>query len=492
MTPCVSTIVNHVLASYPVIYVETDEPFRAERELTEHLKAQEIESSHWDIETGLKGVDGVAEGSDNPTGPMAYLTKRSATVGQPAAVLAHNLHRFWDDPEVSQAIINGSQIWKGSEKTLILIGTPAPSIPVELSKVIQLLPFDLPDADQRETLLKVLIDENKDRMKERPTPKQIKQIAEAGSGLTLDELESASALAFAKSKKIEPRDVMAQKAQMIRKNPCLEYYQPEDDRGLAALAGLENLKRFMLDTARSGYARGVLLLGVPGTGKSETAKGLGSELGIPTIILNMGRLFGSLVGESEQRTEAALRVIDAVSPCVLMIDEIEKALSGMSGSGKSDSGVSSRVFGTFLSWLQDHESNVYVIATCNDIMALPPEFSRAERWDAVFFLDLPNETEKRAIFEMYRDKFKLPAKTEMPLAIDYTGAEIRSLCRTAKMLNITPIQATKYVIPIAKSRSEMIAGLRKWAEHRAVPATDAQVDDVVTATRKMKTRKGTK
>lgn len=478
-----SSIAEHILAGYPVVYVETDEPHRAQERLAAELAAMEIEPVSWDIENGIPGNDG----TDTPTAPMDFLTANGKHQGKSTVIFAHQLSRFWEDPTVSQKIVNGAQIWKGTEQTLVVIGPAAPNFPPELKKLIQLLSFDLPTVDQRRDRLEKMIEQNSGTMKKKPTPEEIAGIIDGGSGLTLDEFENAVALSFTTRHKIDPAEVMAQKAQMVRKNSALEYYQPDNDRGLDNLAGLDNLKDFCRRSAKSGLSRGVLLLGVPGTGKSEFAKGLGSELKIPTIIMNIGQLFGSLVGESEQKTSSALRTIDAVAPCVLMIDEIEKGLAGSGSSGKTDSGVSSRVFGTFLTWLQEHKSPVYVIATCNDISALPPEFSRAERWDAVFFLDIPTPREKTAIFEMYREKFGLPKDTEEPAAIDYTGAEIRSLCRTAKMLEITPVQATKYVIPIAKSRSDMIESLRQWAQHRAVPATDAQIDDIQTARRKMRT-----
>jgi hypothetical protein len=147
----------------------------------------------------------------------------------------------------------------------------------------------------------------------------------------------------------------------------------------------------------------VLLLSPPGCGKSQFCKALGREVDRPVLILDVGSLMGSLVGQSEERTRQALRVIDAMAPCVVMIDEVEKAFSGVNGSG--DSGVSSRMFGTFLSWLNDHESDVFVVCTANDVSKLPPEFGRSERFDGIFFLDLPGQEERAAIWNIYLDLF---------------------------------------------------------------------------------------
>ena len=140
---------------------------------------------------------------------------------------------------------------------------------------------------------------------------------------------------------------------------------------------------------------------MPGTGKVGFREGPGNETGRPTLVLDVGSLMGSLVGQTEERTRQALRIVDAMAPCVLFIDEIEKALAGVQSCGQTDSGVSARMFGTFLGWLNDHESDVFVVATSNDISKLPPEFSRAERWDGTFFLDLPGQHEKDAIWRMY-------------------------------------------------------------------------------------------
>ena len=161
----------------------------------------------------------------------------------------------------------------------------------------------------------------------------------------------------------------------------------------ADLGGLEALKDFCLRAMRrQGHRdprkrpRGALLLGIPGSGKSAYSKALGAETGRPTLIMDVGALMGSLVGSTEANIRQALRIADAMAPCILMIDEVEKALSGVASGGSTDSGVSARLFGTFLTWLNDHESDVFTICTCNDISKLPPEFSRAERFDGIFFL----------------------------------------------------------------------------------------------------------
>src|SRR5262249_45410221 len=202
------------------------------------------------------------------------------------------------------------------------------------------------------------------------------------------------------------------KAQTLKKNNLLTLHRGHEDFG--SLGGLSNLKDFCRRALRpsSVKPRGVLLLGVSGTGKSQFCRALGNETSRPTLLLDIGSLMGSLVGQSEANLRHALRIADAMSPCILFCDELEKALSGVGSSG--DSGVSTRLFGNLLTWLSDHESDVFFVGTSNDISKLPPEFTRAERFDAVFFLDLPNVAEKDTIWSLYRNHFDIPESQVRP------------------------------------------------------------------------------
>jgi SpoVK/Ycf46/Vps4 family AAA+-type ATPase len=215
--------------------------------------------------------------------------------------------------------------------------------------------------------------------------------------------------------------------------------------------------------------RGVLLLSPPGCGKSQFCKVLGKEVGRPVLNLDVGSLMGSLVGQSEERTRQALRIIDAMAPCVAMIDEVEKAFAGMNGSG--DSGVASRMFGTFLSWLNDHDSDVFVVCTANDVSKLPPEFSRSERFDGVFFLDLPSRDEKDAIWNLYRDLYEIDPEQPVPDDTNWTGAEIKSCCRLAALLDQPLSQAAQNVVPVAVTAAESVGQLRSWASGRCLSAS---------------------
>ena len=249
----------------------------------------------------------------------------------------------------------------------------------------------------------------------------------------------------------------------------------QGDESFEHLGGLDSLKAFCLRALRTKAAssekpkaRGVLLLGVSGSGKSAFAKALGNETGRPTITLDVGSLMGSLVGQSEERTRRALKIVDAMQPAILFIDEVEKALGGV--GSQNDSGVSSRMFGTMLSWLNDHQSDVFVVCTANDVSKLPPEFSRSERFDSIFFLDLPNQTQRHTIWQMYLKYYQLPLDQQLPNDEQWTGAEIKACCRLSSLLDIPLMQAAQNIVPVAITAAESVEALRTWASGRCLSA----------------------
>ena len=209
---------------------------------------------------------------------------------------------------------------------------------------------------------------------------------------------------------------------------------------------------------------------LPVAARVSSAGLLGGRPDVPVLQLDVGSLMGSLVGQSEERTRLALQVADAMSPCVLMIDELDKAFAGVAGSGTNDSGVSARMFGSVLSWLNDHESDVFVVATCNDISRLPPEFSRSERFDGVFFVDLPGREQKDAIWSLYLEQFELDPQQKRPGDDSWTGAEIKACCRLSSLLDVPLIQAAKNVVPVAVTSAESVQRLRSWASGRCLDA----------------------
>ncbi|MBL6704492.1 MAG: AAA family ATPase, partial [Planctomycetaceae bacterium] len=297
----------------------------------------------------------------------------------------------------------------------------------------------------------------------------------AACGLTRYEAEGAFSLSLVRHGRVEPTSIWELKSQTLTKSGLLSLHCGSES--FADLGGLESLKAFCLramrphqGSTRALKPRGVLLLGVPGTGKSAFCKALGNETGRPTLTLDVGALMGSLVGQTEERTRRALRIVDAMQPGVLFVDEVEKALSGVAGSGQTDSGVSARMFGSLLSWLNDHESDVFVVCTANDVTKLPPEFCRAERFDGLFFLDLPGKEQKQAIWRMYLDLFGIEGDQRLPDDQNWTGAEVRACCRLAALLDVPLVQAAQNIVPVAITAAESVDQLRSWASGRCLSA----------------------
>jgi SpoVK/Ycf46/Vps4 family AAA+-type ATPase len=267
---------------------------------------------------------------------------------------------------------------------------------------------------------------------------------------------------------------------MIKKNGDLEISTFGET--LEDLKGMENLKEFGLDVLSHPLSKGILLLGVSGTGKSHYAKAIGKSIGLPTVSLSFGNMFDSLIGSSERKIKQALRICDAMSPLLLFIDELEKDLAGAQSSGETDSGVTKRVMKTFLTWLSDHESRVPIIATANSIKYVPPEFLRSERWDAIFFVNIPTEEEADAILSHYLDVYKIGASVaDVRSKINmrnWTGSEIKALCRLGHIMGGDIEKSSKYVVPIYNAKKAEIDELRAEALQYAIPASGA-LDNVV-------------
>lgn len=256
-----------------------------------------------------------------------------------------------------------------------------------------MIEHELPDRDQLVEFATGIATESS----ELPSGPELETVLDAAAGLTRLEAENAFSLSLVRHGRITSEAIWELKSGMLKKSGLLELHRGRED--FSILGGLSSRKSFckraLLQPGRGNPVkrpRGVLLLSPPGCGKSQFCKSLGNEVGRPVLILDIGTLMGSLVGQSEDRTRQALRIIDAMAPCVVMIDEVEKAFAGVNGTG--DSGVASRMVGTFLSWLNDHNSDVFVVCTSNDISRLPPEFGRSERFEGAFFLDLPSREGK--------------------------------------------------------------------------------------------------
>ncbi len=391
----------------------------------------------------------------------------------------------------------------GNYKKAVILSAPCKFVPDELSKELPVVELELPDRDT----LKILAHSVVRRYEAECFEADItSKLLEAALGLTVMEAELAFSKAIIRQRKLTEEEIpliIAEKEQIIKKSGLLEYYHPTEY--LNSVGGLDNLKDWIRkrgmaysDEARSyglSTPRGVLLLGVPGCGKSLIAKAIANEWQFPLLRFDLGKVYGGVVGESERNIRYALDVAKTISPCVLWIDEIEKGLSGFQSSGRTDGGTSARVFGTFLTWLQEKTEPVFVVATANDISAMPPELLRKGRFDEIFFVDLPSESERRNIFNIHlgakgRDaqSLKLDMDRLTMLTEGFSGSEIAEAINEAlgeaffehqKNLEQKNLEnCIAKTCPLSRTMAETIFNLRKWADKRARSASSEEPEAV--------------
>jgi hypothetical protein len=460
---------EYVRACFTGIWVQTSEPDDALAEVARTCRAQGWALATWDIDRGLvlAGQAADAAGTADPLAAIRALGSL-ASPDSTALLVLRNFHRFLASAEIVQALETRLAAGKQA-RTFIMILAPVVQVPVELEKQFVVLEHDLPGRDQLEAIARGVATEPG----ELPDGDGLGAVLDAAAGLTRLEAENAFALSLVRHGRLAAEVLWEIKAGMLKKSGLLALHRGGES--FAGLGGLEALKAFCARALRPGRprgarARGVLLLGPPGSGKSAFCKALGCEAGRPTLILDVGSLLGSLVGQSEANIRQALRLVDAMSPCVVMLDEVEKALSGVASGGQADSGVSARMFASFLGWLNDHESDAFVVCTSNDVSKLPPEFARSERFDATFFLDLPAARDKEAIWRMYLERYGLDPEQRRPRDIDWTGAEIRSCCRLTALLGVPLVEAAENIVPVAVTAGESVERLRSWAAGRCLAA----------------------
>jgi len=464
---------EYISACFTGIWIESHEHQDALAEIAQLCRAESWALATWDIDQGLRqpgqAAQPVEAGASDPLAAIHSLSSLASSNGAALLVLT-NFHRFLGSAEIVQALIH--QIMAGKQnRTFVVVLSPVVQIPTELEKLMVVVEHALPSRSQLEEIARSIATEP-DELSSGP---QLATVLDASAGLTRYEAEAAYSLSLVRHGRIAADAIWELKTGMLKKSGLLSLHQSCED--FTSLGGLTALKAFCKRSLlHSGpesshkRPRGVLLLGVPGTGKSAFAKALGRETGRPTVVLDVGALLGSLVGQSEQNIRQALRVADAMAPAILFIDECEKDLSGAAGSGQTDSGVSARLFGSLLTWMNDHTSDVYLVATCNDISKLPAEFSRAERFDGIFFLNLPGHVEKAGIWRMYLELFQLHASQRLPNDDHWTGAEIRACCRLAALLDLPLVQAAQNVVPVAVTAAESVERLRNWASGRCLSA----------------------
>jgi SpoVK/Ycf46/Vps4 family AAA+-type ATPase len=499
-------------ARLPLLYIETSEEERALEEVARAAKAlrRPREVWTWTSAAGLIGPDG--KGINNTTTPARALDH---IVGIPenAVFVFCDLHAYFGteqrpgDPVIIRKVRETVLELRHADAARALIVTaPVRCIPPELDKLVHLLEFPLPDTTELRSMLETMIENNSSgdgRIKVQADDKTLESLVQAARGLTMSEAENAFASAMVNDGQLTASDVtvvLAEKRQIVNKSGLLDFVTKALD--LDSVGGLNNLKRWLSRRDGSWLAeaeqfglpapKGVLITGVPGCGKSLTAKAMAASWGLPLLRLDIGRIFSGLVGSSEQNLRTALATAEAVAPCILWVDEIEKGFSNTTGTG--DSGTTARVFGYFLTWMQEKKHPVFVVATANNIDSLPPEFMRKGRFDEIFFVDLPTAVERRAIWTIQLASNATPgnglagigaADVEVLVADseNYSGAEIEQAVIVAlyeafaerRPATLTDLaEAITNMIPLAVTQAEEVQTIREWAEVRAVRATGSE------------------
>ena len=415
-----------------------------------------------------------------------------------AAFILKDFHRHMDDPVVVRRLRDVGQKFSANRRTVI-ITSPEIAVPAELATLVEYFDLPLPDRDR----LHEIVHETFTRLSKTYTLKL--QLDAAGvdamsanlRGLTEEEAERAISQALMTRYALCPEtvtDVLEAKKQLLRHSGMLEFIEASDN--MAGVGGLENLKRWLgqrrgaWEDAARAYGleppKGMIILGVQGCGKSLCARAVAGEWKLPLVKFDTSAVYDKFIGETEKRIRKVFQVAEGLAPCVLWIDELEKVFAGSGpDSASADAGVSSRLLASFLSWMQDRKAPVLVAATCNNVEVLPPELIRKGRFDELFFVDLPNQAERKQIFSIQLAKRKRnPAEFDLEKAAagakGYSGAEIDAAVQGAmyaaysehKPLNTQVLLAAlAQTVPLSTTRAEEIETLREWARTRAVPAS---------------------
>ena len=493
-----------IRARYPIVYVVSWEEERVERCLRKIADARNKKLFVWTITQGLvrSGTEPTRTkgGSNSTTDPIAAL---DAVVDQvePAIYLFKDFHPFTSGERCNLTVIRRlrdvAHHLRDTYKSIIIV-SPEMHIAPELAKDITVLEFGLPRPEDFSQLLDRIVEDVKDNPQVRINLEgdSRERLLHAARGLTLKEAENVFAKTLVLDGKLDSEDVsvvFSEKQQIIRKSGLLEYYEANEEFG--QVAGLTNLKEWLTKrtiafsdrAAKFGLPapKGVLLLGVQGCGKSLCAKAVSGLWKLPLLRFDLGRMFSSLVGSSEENVRRALQTAESIAPAILWIDEIDKALAGSTSASGSDGGTASRVFGTLLTWLSEKTSPVFVIATANDISHLPPELLRKGRLDEIFFVDLPVAAEREEMFRIHlRRRGRNPDEfdsAELARGSDgFSGAEIEEAIISALFdsfsrqvpLDTSIIRASlAETVPLSKTMNEELSRLRNWAVGRARPAS---------------------
>jgi hypothetical protein len=489
-----------IKARYPLLYVVSWEEARVMNELADIATRLGKRVYEWSVNFGITrfraAVDRKPEGRKGTKDPILAL-KEVLEFNEPSIFAFKDFHAYMKETQIVRGLRDVVQALRNSYSTVVIV-SPVVEVPAELEKELTIIDFPLPAKED----LAVLLQQIKTELAQNPSyqidlsPEGEEMVLEAAVGLTLHEAENVFAKTLVLTQRLTENEVpliYSEKKQIIRKTGLLEYV--DSGESIEGVGGLRRLKDW-LAKRRLAFSRearqfglpvpkGVLVLGVQGCGKSLCAKAVSSLWRLPLLRLDMGRVFSSFVGSSEENVRRAIRIAESVSPTILWIDEIDKGFSGAQSSAFSDSGTTARVFGTILTWLQEKQAPVFVIATANNVEILPPELLRKGRFDEIFFVDLPNEAERREIFTIHLAKRRRPPKNfdlaQLAKAGEgFSGAEIEQ-CVVSAMFDAFEqrrdidtagcLKAIAETYPISVTMREQIEQRRKWATGRTRPAT---------------------
>tara|TARA_B100002051_G_C16733569_1_gene639762 strand:- start:399 stop:1889 length:1491 start_codon:yes stop_codon:yes gene_type:complete len=478
----------------PLIWIRSSEEDRVASLVEQASKRLQRRLACWDFIEGLSGVlntNGL--GSRQPMAVLEWLQKLDAN--SPTVLLVKDFHRFCEDPGVARMLRNLNNSLRRSPHTLVLCcGSWTP--PADLDEALTLLDLPLPDADDLRQLIGSISSSSGSSLQ----PSILEDLTQACSGLSEMRVRQVAARALARRGRLGPEDleeVLEEKRQAVARSEVLEFCATES--GTEAIGGLDALKHwleqrhraFSEEARRFGLPRprGVLLIGPQGTGKSMTAKAIARNWSMPLLRLDVGRLFAGLVGASEARTRETIQRAEAMAPCVLWIDEIDK---GFGGDGRSDGGTTQRVLASVLTWMAEKTSPVFVVATANGVDRLPPELLRKGRFDEIFLLELPSTEERLSILTLHlarrRPGVTLPLETVVSRSAGFSGAELEQTVIEAmhlafaegRELNETDlIRAASQLIPLSRTAHEQLEALKQWASGgRARPASIAASNEL--------------
>jgi ATP-dependent 26S proteasome regulatory subunit len=502
-----------IRARYPILYITTWEETRVQNIIIEIAAKRQKKAYEWTYSSGIIPAGSSIQPQKNrnaPTkDPLVALDQVIEQV-EPAIFLFKDFHPFLtkNNFAVVRKLKDIALHLKNSYKTILLIG-PVLEIPPELDKEITVVSFPLPAKEDLGALLDRIVSELADHRQVTIDldPPGRERLLQAALGLTLGEAENVLAKIIVSSQRLSAdavNAVFSEKQQIVRKSGLLEYYDSEID--FDSIGGLDVLKDWLrkrvaafTPEARSfglPPPKGILLLGVQGCGKSLCAKAVAHVWQLPLLRFDMGRMFGSLVGSSEENVRRAISVAESVAPAVLWVDEIDKAFAGSQSSAVTDGGTTARVFGTFLTWLSEKTAPVFVVATANDVTQLPPELMRKGRLDEIFYVDLPSPEERQEVFRIHlskrgRDPRTFDLETLTIASQGFSGAEIEEAIISAlydafyeqrEISSAHILASLTQTVPLSRTMAEKIDSLRAWAAGRARNASGLHQDTVVVET----------